>query len=258
MIPGSVVIAEASQIACQLVATALKRSRYKFTVLGMATDSSRALSEIIERQPQVASISLHLQDGPMKGLDVLRELRASRQKTHSILVVDAPLREVVLAAFRNSAHGVFHREQSVQSFCKCIHSVAQGQVWANSQEMHYLLEALSFGPSTPAFNSRVEAMLTRTELAIARLVAQGLKNREVAQRLDVTEHTVRNHLFRIFDKLGMSSRVELVIYCLSAEQQSPQATPPETPASSAPRKPARLGPAPAMRAEWKPLESAKA
>ncbi len=231
-------------MACQLMAAAVKRSRYGFSVAGMATDSARALAEILEQQPQVAAVSLHLQDGPMKGLDVLRELRAARQKTQTILVVDAPLRDVVLAAFRNGAHGIFHREKTVETFCKCLHSVAQGQVWASSAEMHYLLEALSSGPPAPAFNSRVEALLTKTELAIVRLVTEGLKNREVAQRLGITEHTVRNHLFRIFDKLGLSSRVELVIYCLSAQLQSPVVAPPAALTSPAPKKPARVGAAP--------------
>jgi two-component system, NarL family, nitrate/nitrite response regulator NarL len=70
-------------------------------------------------------------------------------------------------------------------------------------------------PSLPHVKPGAMALLTRREQDIVRLVAEGMRNEEISQKLNVTEHTVRNYLTHVFDKLGMSSRVELVLYSLS-------------------------------------------
>jgi len=93
-----------------------------------------------------------------------------------------------------------------------LSSVHQGQVWANSSELRYLLEALRESEPMRLVDSRGEAILSKREQDVVRCVAEGLSNREIASRLKLTEHTVKNYLFRIFDKLGVSSRVEVVLY----------------------------------------------
>jgi DNA-binding NarL/FixJ family response regulator len=99
--------------------------------------------------------------------------------------------------------------------CKGIQSVHRGQVWANSEQMQFLIEGLSQVPSLHMVNSRGIRLLTPREERVVALVADGLSNREVAQELSLSEHTIKKYLFRIFDKLGISSRVELVLYALS-------------------------------------------
>jgi DNA-binding NarL/FixJ family response regulator len=91
--------------------------------------------------------------------------------------------------------------------------VNAGQVWASSTELQYLLEALT-QPAVTAFNGKGNSVLSAREIDVVRCVSEGLTNREIAQRLKLTEHTVKNYLFRIFDKLGVSSRVEVVLYAL--------------------------------------------
>jgi DNA-binding CsgD family transcriptional regulator len=96
--------------------------------------------------------------------------------------------------------------------------------------LHFLLEALA-QPTFANFRSNGSSPLSAREVDVVRCVAEGLTNREVAQRLKLTEHTVKNYLFRIFDKLGVSSRVEVVLYALSngsgahPERNSPQLGP---------------------------------
>jgi DNA-binding CsgD family transcriptional regulator len=85
-------------------------------------------------------------------------------------------------------------------------------VWASSVELRYLLEAFREAEPTQLLDSRGEAILSKREQDVVRCVAEGLSNREIASRLKLTEHTVKNYLFRIFDKLGVSSRVEVVLY----------------------------------------------
>jgi len=121
----------------------------------------------------------------------------------------------VVEAFRTGARGVFCRSESLMSLARCIQCVSEGQIWANSKELRYLLEALGEALPLRVVNTQGAALLSRREIEVVRCVAEGLSNREIAQRLGLTEHTVKNYLFRIFDKLGVSKRVEVVLYAYS-------------------------------------------
>lgn len=87
-------------------------------------------------------------------------------------------------------------------------------MWANSQQLGYILEALSLTMPVRLQDARGMNLLSKREETVVRQVAEGMTNREISVRLKLSEHTVRNYLFRIFDKLGVSTRVELVLYCL--------------------------------------------
>ena len=93
---------------------------------------------------------------------------------------------------------------------KCIHCVQQGQIWANTREMSFAVEALASAPTIRAVNAAGLDLLSKRELEVVHSLVQGLSNREIARQLQLSQHTVKNHLFRIFDKLGVSSRIELV------------------------------------------------
>jgi two-component system nitrate/nitrite response regulator NarL len=96
--------------------------------------------------------------------------------------------------------------------CKCIKSVAGGQIWINDQQTHYVLSALSEINTLRVVNSSGKTLLTPREEQVVALVADGLTNREVARELGLSEHTIKKYMLRIFDKLGISTRVELVLY----------------------------------------------
>src|SRR5947209_2604108 len=81
--------------------------------------------------------------------------------------------------------------------------------------MNYLLELISEVPSLRVFNTQGEQLLSPREEQVVALVAEGLGNREIAHELNLSEHTVKKYLFRIFEKLGISTRVELVLYAVN-------------------------------------------
>ena len=216
-------IAEANQMNCQLVASALRPKRFRLSVAASAVDSSRTLSLLKEIKPDVAIVSAQLQDGAVAGYTVLKELRALKSRTRAVMLLDARKRELVVDAFRFGAHGVIFRDEPVETLRKCIHAVYQGQVWANSMHLGYLLEALSQISPVRLTDSRGADLLSKREDDVARLVAEGMSNREISRELKLSEHTVRNYLFRVFEKLGISSRVELVLYCLQQRQNLPLA-----------------------------------
>lgn len=217
--PVNVVIAEANRLNCQLVESAFRTRRMGVAVVASAIGSQRALSLFKERQPDIAIISSQLEDGPLEGYRLLRELRSLQSKTRSVMLLASREPNLVVDAFRCGAHGVVFRDEPLEVLGKCIHAVNEGQIWANSQLLGYLLEALTHAAYFDVRDAHGIGLLSKRETDIVRLVAEGLTNRSVSLELGLSEHTVRNYLFRIFDKLGVSTRVELVLYCFQERQQ---------------------------------------
>lgn len=206
-----VLAADSTRMNSQLLAAALERDR-RFQVVDPAADSRAILATVLKEKPAVVVISAELDDNPRKGFDIAREVHASSPDTNVIMLIDASERGAVVESFRAGARGVFCRSESLKSLAKCIACVYQGQIWANSRELRYLLEALGEALPLRVSDARGAVLLSKREQEVVRCVAEGLSNREIAQRLGLTEHTVKNYLFRIFDKLGVSKRVEVVLY----------------------------------------------
>jgi DNA-binding CsgD family transcriptional regulator len=103
--------------------------------------------------------------------------------------------------------------------------VYQGQIWATSEQLRYLLDAFTASTLAPIVDAKGEALLSRREEEVVRCLAEGLSNREIARQLQLSEHTVKNHVFRIFEKLGLSNRVELVLYAINAPARDKQIVP---------------------------------
>ena len=214
----TVVVAEANPMNCQLVESAFRPKRHRVAIVASAADSARALAILKEREPDVAVISAQLRDGSLEGYRVLRELHSLQIKTRAILLLELREREFIVDAFRCGAHGVIGRDEPLETLCKCIHAVHQGQVWANSEQLGYLLDALGHAMPFHIQDAHGTNLLSNREEEVVRLVADGLTNRQISSELKLSEHTVRNYLFRIFNKVGVSTRVELVLYCLQQRQ----------------------------------------
>jgi DNA-binding NarL/FixJ family response regulator len=209
-----VFIADGSQLSCQLIAAAVRRGRYRTRVVGYATDTAGIREGLEESEADVAVIGARLGEEALAGFDVTREIMALRSKPSVIIILDSTKPTMVVEAFRAGASGIFSRDQSSELLCKCIHAVHKGQVWASSKELRFVIEAL--GPATPARSIPVRGtgLLTKREEGVVHLVAEGMTNRDISQELKLSEHTVRNYLFRIFNKVGTSNRLELALYAL--------------------------------------------
>jgi DNA-binding NarL/FixJ family response regulator len=199
-------------MGCQLMASALEQSPYPIKITALAVDSLEVRNLVEETQPDVAVIGAGLKDGPTMGLRAARELWVSGSKTKVIILIDASVRAIVIQALQAGAHGVICRDEPFETLCKCIDVVRRGQVWINSEQLLYLIDHLvQTSPASTAGVSSSNA-LTKREESVVHLVAEGMTNREISHQLNLSENTVRNYLFRIFNKLGTSTRLELALY----------------------------------------------
>jgi DNA-binding NarL/FixJ family response regulator len=214
-----VLIADADNIGSQLMASALRRCRNYFDVVAVASSSPEAIRDLDILKPHVAVVSAELRDGPQTGFKVLQELRTSHPGTAAIMLLHSTERDPVVDAFRGGARGVFTRDKSFKALSKCIRTVHGGRIWASNQELEFILEALTRLKSAQLTKTSGMVLLTRREEDVVRLVAEGMKNREIAHAMHVTEHTISNYLYGIFNKLGVSSRVELILYATSESQK---------------------------------------
>jgi DNA-binding NarL/FixJ family response regulator len=209
-----ILAADSTAMSTQLLVEALARDGQFLMVESGPT--AAALLQLAKRdRPHVAVISASFREGQMGGFELVREVRTQSPDTRAIVLLDSSERASVTQAFRAGAQGVFCRTEPFRLLAKSIQCVNAGQVWASSTELQYLLEALT-QPSVIAFNGKGNSVLSAREIDVVRCVSEGLTNREIALRLKLTEHTVKNYLFRIFDKLGVSSRVEVVLYALGS------------------------------------------
>jgi two-component system nitrate/nitrite response regulator NarL len=222
-VPIHVLIVTADNMTGELLTSAFSRVRKDFEFATIVGSSQDAIGELNSHAPHVALICAELQDGPQAGFKVLQSMRTSRFHTAAIMLLQSSSPHNAVGAFREGARGVFYRNHSLKALSKCIRTVYGGQIWASNEDIEHILGALV--NLTPArFNGENgEPMLTHREEDVVRLVTEGLKNREIAQKLGVAEHTIRNYLCRIFEKLGVSTRVELMRQAFSEREpeQSP-------------------------------------
>ena len=233
-----VLAADNTSMSTQLLVEALGREA-QFQMIESPSNAPALVALVKREKPQVAVLSAKPGETGVGGYDLVREIRAESPSTRVVMLLDASERASVIEAFRAGARGVFCRTEPFRLLGKCIQCVHQGQVWASSGELHYVLEALA-KPTLANFQINGKSLLSVRELDVVRCVAEGLTNREIAQRLKLTEHTVKNYLFRIFDKLGVSSRVEVVLYALGNSPTSNSAAPNtrrESQSAGAPLKP---------------------
>lgn len=217
----SIVVADSTRIHTQLLADAM-RTDHGLQVVASASSSEELLAAVVRVPVDVAVISYSLDDQPGRGTEVLREIRALRPQFKGILLLDSSRPQDILECFRAGAKGIFTKHERLESLCKCIRCVHEGQIWARSVELEHALEALANSPLVRAINHKGLDLLSARERQVVQYLAAGMTNREIAESLGLSRHTVKNYLFRIFDKLGVSSRTELLYLTMSSPQTRTQ------------------------------------
>lgn len=215
----SVLIATPHSMARELLIGALNRQGH-FRVVDSATTSQEVLEAAKSADLDVALVSATLADGPLSGFGALRQIRECSPEVKSVILLESREHNLVVDAFRAGARGIFCLSQSnFKALCRCVNQVHAGQIWASSSELSEVMEAFSQLAPMRVVNADGMRLLTKREEDVVRLLTEGMQNRDIARELNLSEHTVKNYLFHIFDKLGVSSRVELVLYAVSSTKK---------------------------------------
>jgi two-component system, NarL family, nitrate/nitrite response regulator NarL len=209
-----VLVADSNQTQSQLMCGALRRQP-GLRVSCCRAELSACLSSLEAVQADIVLLANSTSDYDHQ-YEILRGLRAAYPGVRLILLVDTYDRDLVVNALRYGASGIFWSAvRPFKALCRCIYAVHQGQIWVNSEQMRYLLDALANAPVMHVINAKGEGVLTAREDQVVSLVAEGVSNREIAEQLSIKENTVKKSLLHIYDKLGVSNRVELGLYALT-------------------------------------------
>ncbi len=178
----------------------------------IAVPSSDLLRVMAARHADLVVIASELNSKSRSGFDLAQAVGREHPDVAVVILVNQSTRDAVLNAFRSGARGVFSREQPVASLLDCVERVGRGCLWAGKQESDILLDAFRSIPAPSLVSEDNSPSLTARELEVVQCAAKGRTNRAIAADLGLSEHTVKNYLFRAFEKLGVSSRVELLFY----------------------------------------------
>jgi two-component system, NarL family, nitrate/nitrite response regulator NarL len=202
-----VVVGESAPLTASLFADALRRRGFKVGSSSSCDPTCEAAANA-----DVFLLSENLDGISGRGLEVLRQLRTTAPKAKTILLMDVGGRDSVVEAFRSGARGVFCRNDPVELLGKCVRRVHEGQLWMNDAQLGFLVDALAGAISEHLVDAQGAALLSKREQDVVACLSKGATNAEIARELHLSENTVRNYMFRIFDKLGVCSRVELIKY----------------------------------------------
>ena len=178
----------------------------EFEVVACCADGDRALEAVRSLQPDVLVLDLRMPG--TSGLDVLRTLASEHVACRTVLLTAAIRDEDAVQAVQLGAKGIVLKDSQPESLLDCVRRVHRGEQWIDRDTLDravgtvYRREAPNAKPTTP---------LTPREIEIVRMVAQGLRNRVIAERLSISEGTVKVHLHNIYEKFNVDGRLELVL-----------------------------------------------
>lgn len=190
----------------------LIESQQGLKIVAEAGDRLDALASAEKMQPDIILLDLDL--GGVDGLELVPQLLAITKKSRIIILTGIRDTEVHERAVRLGARGVVLKDKADESLITAIEKVSAGELWLSRAMIGRVFADLVRGERADTSDPESDKIgtLTVREREVLELVAEGLKNREVADRLFISEATVRHHMTSIFDKLTVSSRLELVIY----------------------------------------------
>lgn len=179
-------------------------------IIGEAANGVECAKMLAKLKPDILLLDLRMPE--KDGLAVLEELNFDSLTTRVIVLTAAEDDRDVVRAMRLGARGVVLKQSASDLLLKSIHKVYDGEIWLDNRMTAEVIDA--FKKSAEAGQRREKPLLSDREKEIVQLVAQGFRNREIGEKLFISEQTVKNHLHNIFDKLGVSDRLELALYAI--------------------------------------------
>ncbi len=185
-------------------------SEEKITIVGEARNGAECIKMLGNLKPDILLLDLHMPD--KDGFAVLEEVNFDTIPTSVIVLTAAEDDRDVVRAMRLGARGVLLKDSAIDLLVKSIYRVHAGEIWLDS---HMTAEVINtFSASSKSRARSEKRLLSDREMEIVQLVTQGFQNNEIGKELFISENTVKNHLRNIFDKIGVSDRLELALYAI--------------------------------------------
>jgi two-component system nitrate/nitrite response regulator NarL len=178
-----------------------------FEVQAACANLDEALAAIRARRPDVLVLDLRMPQAT--GLDLLRKLRAEQLDCRCVLLTAAIRDDEVVEATKLGVTGLVMKESPPEVLLKCVRRVQRGERWIDQETLTRAFQTIVKHESSVR---EVAQMLTPREIELVRMMAEGLRNRAIADRLGISEGTVKVHLHNVYEKLGLDGRLELVLY----------------------------------------------
>src|SRR5579862_2945082 len=187
-----------------------------FDVVGEAGDGREVLEKVQELDPDVLLLDLRMPN--LDGLSALQALQQTNKRTRVIVLTASEDKNEFVQAMKLGCSGIVLKQTAPDLIVKSIRKVNAGEIWLDSHTtaavMRQFQTGTESGNSVGGGKGRERSPLSAREREIVALVAQGYKNKEMAEKMFISEQTVKNHLHNIFDKLGVSDRLELALYAI--------------------------------------------
>lgn len=185
-----------------------------FAVVGEAADGGEAVQLVQKVKPDILLLDLAMPKMP--GLETLRELTGSAATVRTILLTAAIEKKQIVEALQLGARGIVMKESATEVLLKSIRSVMAGQYWIGRESVSNLVKTLQELADSGGEGPRQKTFgLTPREKEVITSIVSGYTNRDIAQKFSISEQTVKHHLTNIFDKLGVSSRLELALFAVN-------------------------------------------
>jgi DNA-binding NarL/FixJ family response regulator len=190
-----------------------------FEVVAQASDGRQVLEVLQQLEPDILLLDLKMPG--LDGLATLQRLQAARNKTRVIVLTASDDKNEFVQAMKLGTSGIVLKQTATELLIKSIRKVHAGEIWLDSHTTAAVIRQFVANdepvvaqqlPQAP--RDRERSPLSQREREIVALVAQGFKNKEMAEKMFISEQTVKNHLHNIFDKLGVSDRLELALYAI--------------------------------------------
>ncbi|MFL6451349.1 MAG: response regulator [Bryobacteraceae bacterium] len=192
-------------------------------VVADAADGVETIDKTVHLEPDIVLLDLRMPR--VDGLTVLRSIQTRAPRSKVILFASADNKDEFVEAMKLGCSGILLKETSTALIEKSIHRVQAGEIWLDSTTTAAVIRHFASPKDFPAAHTpthssgngkapRERAQLSQREREIIVLIAQGYKNKEIAEKMFITEQTVKNHLHNVFDKLGVSDRLELALYAI--------------------------------------------
>ena len=184
-----------------------------FSVVGEASDGDEAITQTLDLQPDI--LLLDVQMPRLPGLEAMRAIMSGPSTAKILLLTSTITTQQIIEALQIGARGIVLKDALANHLQTAIRTVAQGDYWIGGKRVVNLVSALHDLMQQAAVPQRKTYGLTPRELEVVGCIVEGCSNRDIAKQFSLSEETVKRHLSNIFDKTGVSTRLELALFAIA-------------------------------------------